>query len=82
MSEKYGHLYVKIRERELQICNRLMEHIYGQLFDIHRAVSFCGQIDSFMAMASFTQKFNLVKPTLVTDRKILDIKVRIFKYFS
>lgn len=75
MSEKYGHLYVDIREREQDICNRLMEHVYERLYDIHRAVGFCAQIDCFMAMSSFSQKYELVKPELVTDRKILDIKV-------
>lgn len=83
MSEKYGYLYVNIRERELDICKRLMEHIYERLYDIHHAVNFCAQIDALMALASFSQKYDLNKPDLVTDRKILDIKVSdglLFRY--
>lgn len=78
MSDKYGGLYVKIRNREMEICKRLMEDIYTELFDIHHATSHCAQIDCLMAMASFAQKHKLVPPTFVTDRKILDIKVRDF----
>lgn len=75
MSEKYGHLYVDIRERELDICKRLMEHVYERLYDIHRAINFCAKIDALMALASFSQKHDLVRPDLVNNRKIIDIEV-------
>ena len=76
MNKKYGHLYVDIREREQEVCDRLMEHVYERLYDIHRAINYCAQIDCLMAMASFSLNYELVRPEMVTDRKILEIKVR------
>lgn len=74
MSEKYGHLYVEIREREQEICDRLMEHVYEKLNDIHHVHNFCAQLDCLMAMASFSLAYDLVRPEIVIDRKILEIK--------
>ncbi|XP_031626619.1 mutS protein homolog 5-like [Contarinia nasturtii] len=74
MNEKYGHLHVDIQEREQVICDRLMEHVYEKLHDIHRAINFCAQLDCLMAMASFSLTHELVQPEIVSDRKILEIK--------
>lgn len=74
MSEQYGHLYVEIREREQEICDRLMEHLYERLYDIHHAISFCAEIDCLMAMSSFSLTYELVCPQIVNDKKILEIK--------
>lgn len=74
MSDQCGHLYVEIREREQEVCDRLMEHVYERLYDIHHAISLCAQLDCLMAMASFSQIYELVCPEMVTDRKILEIK--------
>lgn len=74
MSDQYGHLYVEIREREQEICDRLMEHLYERLYDIHHATSFCAQLDCLMAMASFSLIYEMVCPEMVNDRKILEIQ--------
>ncbi|XP_055326091.1 mutS protein homolog 5-like [Sitodiplosis mosellana] len=74
MNKKYGHLYVDIREREQEICDRLMEHVYERLYDIHRAINYCAQLDCLMAMASFSLTYDLVRPEMVTEQKILEIK--------
>lgn len=74
MSKQYGHLHVEIRERQQEICDRLMECLYERLYDIHHTISFCGQLDCLMAMASFSLKFDLVCPEIVSDRKVLSIK--------
>lgn len=76
MNKKYGHLYVDIREREQEVCDRLMEHVYERLYDIHRAINYCAQIDCLMAMASFSLVYELVRPDMVAGRKVLEIKVR------
>lgn len=76
MNEKYGHLYVDIREREQEICDRLMEHVYERLYDIHCAINYCAQLDCLMAMALFSVTYELVRPEIVTDQKILEIKVK------
>lgn len=73
-SEKVGHVYVDIREREQEICDRLIEYVYMDLYDIHLAISFCGRLDCLMAMASFSQKYDLVCPELVNGQKVLEIK--------
>lgn len=74
MSEQYGHLYVEIREREQEICDRLMEHLYERLYDIHHAISYCAQLDCTMAMASFSLTHEMVCPEIVNDRKVLEIQ--------
>lgn len=74
MSARYGHLHVDIREREQDICDGLIEHLYEQLHDIHHAISFCAELDCLMALALFSLSFELVRPQMVTDRKILQIK--------
>lgn len=74
MSTQYGHLHVEIRERLQEICDRLMECLYERLYDIHHTISFCGQLDCLMAMASFSLNYALVRPGIVSDRKALSIK--------
>lgn len=76
MNAKYGHLYIDIREREQLVCDRLIEHFYEGLYDIHRAINYCAQLDCLMAMASFSLTYGLVRPVIVTDRKVLEIKVK------
>lgn len=74
MSAIHGQLYIDIRQREQEICDRLMEHVYERLYDIHYAIHFCAQLDALMAMASFSLVHQLTRPKIVTDRKVLDIK--------
>lgn len=74
MSAKYGHLHIDIREREQEICDALIEHLYERLYDIHHAISFCAELDCLMAMALFSLNFELVCPEMITDRKVLQIK--------
>lgn len=74
MSKLYGHLHVEVRERQQEICERLMDCLYERLYDIHHTISFCGQLDCLMAMATFSLKFDLVCPEIVSDRKVLSIK--------
>lgn len=74
LSTQYGQILVEIRERQQEICDRLMECLYERLYDIHHTISFCGQIDCLMAMASFSLNYELVCPEIVSDQKALSIE--------
>lgn len=73
LNEKYGHLYTDICERESQICDRLLEHIHEYLADLQFAVRFCAKLDCAISLAAFAIHFDLVRPNIVTDRKVLEI---------
>lgn len=73
MTAEFGALSTEICEREEQICERLIQHIYGQIADVQMAVRFCAELDAFMAMATFSQVHKLVKPEIVTDQKVMEI---------
>lgn len=73
LNERYGHLYVEISEREQNICQRLIEHIYEYLATLQHNVRFCAKLDALIAMATFSINFNLKRPEMFADGKMLEI---------
>lgn len=55
LNTEFGALYVEICEREEQICERLIQHVYVQIADIQKGVRFCAELDAFMALTTFSQ---------------------------
>lgn len=55
MTEAYGALCIEIHEREEQICERLIQHVYVHIADVQMAVRFTAELDAFMALATFSQ---------------------------
>lgn len=72
-NEKYGHLYVDVCEREQQICIRLLAHIHEHLADLQHIIRFCAKLDAIIALATFSMNYNLTKPEMVVDHKMLEI---------
>lgn len=73
LNERYGNLYVEICEREQNICQNLLEHIYEHLAGLQHTVRFCAKLDALISMATFSINFNLSKPEMRTDQKVLEI---------
>lgn len=55
MTEAFGALCIEIYEREEQICERLIQHVYVHIADVQIAVRFTAELDAFMALATFSQ---------------------------
>lgn len=73
MNERYSHLYVEIGEREENIRQCLLEHIYECLDELQHSVRIFAKLDALIALATFASNFNLTRPELCADGKVLDI---------
>lgn len=73
LNDRYGHLYVEICEREQNICQRLLEHIYEHLAGLQHNVRFCAKLDALISLATFSINFNLTKPEIFAGEKMLEI---------
>lgn len=55
MTDEFGALCIEIYEREEQICERLIQHVYVHIADVQIAVRYTAELDAFMALATFSQ---------------------------
>jgi DNA mismatch repair protein MSH5 len=73
MDQYFGDIYGRICDREIEIVQRLSEHVLEYEDIINSVSDVCGELDSLVALARGAREHKFVKPQ-ITNENIIKIK--------
>lgn len=73
LDERFGDIYGRICDKEIEIVQELGERILEYEEALHDVSDICGELDSLVALAKGAKQHNFVRPRL-TDENIIKIK--------
>ncbi|XP_034246125.1 mutS protein homolog 5-like [Thrips palmi] len=76
LDSSLGDIFLRISELELRIMLRLVQYIQQRIDSLLDSMSYVGELDCLIALASVAREYGYVKPTMTTGHEILIEKGR------